>query len=62
MEYVWEIVLTVLCLMGLGLLVWCLMGRLAGPAPGQEVPETPAEEAADPEEAPAAPEEPKQDV
>ena len=24
MEYVWEIVLTVLCLMGLGLLVWCL--------------------------------------
>ena len=29
MEYVWEIVLTVLCLMGLGLLVWCLMGRLA---------------------------------
>lgn len=26
MEYVWEIVLTVLCLMGLGLLVWCLMG------------------------------------
>ena len=28
MEYVWEIVLTVLCLMGLGLLVWCLMGGL----------------------------------
>ena len=37
MEYVWEIVLTVLCLMGLGLLVWCLMGRLVCPVPGQEV-------------------------
>ena len=37
MEYVWEIVLTVLCLMGLGLLVWCLLGRLVCPVPGQEV-------------------------
>ena len=38
MEYVWEIVLAVLCLMGLGLLVWCLMGRrLVCPVPGQEV-------------------------
>ena len=36
MEYVWEIVLTVLCLMGLGLLVWCLLGRLVCPVPGQE--------------------------
>ena len=33
-----------------------------GAGPEQEVPETPAEEAAAPEEAPAAPEEPKQDV
>lgn len=42
------------------------LGRLyyaeRGAAPEQEVPETPAEEAAAPEEAPAAPEEPKQDV
>ena len=36
MEYVWEIVLTVLCLMGLGLLAWCLLGRLVCPVPGQE--------------------------
>lgn len=41
MEYVWEIVLTVLCLMGLGLLVWCLMGRLVCPVPGAGGPGRP---------------------
>lgn len=35
MEYVWEIVLTVLCLMGLGLLVWCLWGGWCARSPGR---------------------------